>query len=213
MLSKTGWVGCNSLPRPFDGRLTFILKLVVTGERVESEWMLSNLPVGHNTRVVNRVKRTNLALIISMASSKLSTGMIGKMGPNISLKPDVRTTEYVRGDLSHSAISGSSDATPRTIVGAMYLVGGSVSPPRTIVPLVLSNNPLTRAKYASVGARARDSFVGPSGKNSEILMHRVSHPDPVATNGRSTYISFISATSASSPSFGTSTYSGAVQVY
>lgn len=112
--------------------------------------------------------------MISMASSKLSTGMIGRMGPNISLKPDVRTTKYVWGDLSHSAISGSSGATPRTIVGAMYLVGESVSPPRTMIPLVLSNNPLTRVKYALVGARARDRFAAPSGKNSEILTHRQS---------------------------------------
>ena len=50
-------------------------------------------------------------------------------------------------------MSESSDVTPRTIVGVMYFIGGSVSPPETMFSPVLSNNPLTRAKYASVGVR------------------------------------------------------------
>ena len=100
--------------------------------------------------------------------------MIGRMGPNISLKPHVRMAKYVWGNLSHSAISKSSGLTPLTIVGAMYPVEGAVSPPETIVPLVLSNNPLIRAKCALVGARAKFSFEVPSGKNSEILIHRQS---------------------------------------
>ena len=118
----------------------------------------------------NRWEEAYLALTISRASSKFSTGIIGRMGPNISLRPNFRMANTHRGGSTHSAISESSGVTPRTTVGAMYLVDESVSPPETIVPSVLSNNPLTRAKCASVGARTKDPFSGPSGKNSEILI-------------------------------------------
>lgn len=47
-------------------------------------------------------------------------------------------------------------------------------PPITMVPLLLSNNPLTRAKYASVGARAKSPFEG----------HRGKIPGPKFTVGR-----------------------------
>jgi len=50
----------------------------------------------------------------------------------------------------------------------------SPTSPETTVPLALPNNPLTRAKCASVGAREKVSFEAPPGKNSEILIHRQS---------------------------------------
>jgi len=88
---------------------------------------------------------------------------------DFSFSRDRTSPRLRRGPLSvHSAI------TPQTIVGAMYLVGGSVSPPITMVPLLLSNNPLTRAKYASVGARAKSPFEG----------HRGKIPGPKFTVGR-----------------------------
>lgn len=91
MLSKTGRVSYNSSPRSFhDGKVTFILELYVTRERVECEWVFPVLPVRHNGRAVNSCKEAHLALIISMASSKLSTVMIGRIGPKISLRPDFR---------------------------------------------------------------------------------------------------------------------------
>lgn len=125
------------------------------------------------------------ALIIPMASSKSSTAMIDMMGPNISLKPRVRMAKRICGGLSHSDISVSSSVTPLTIVGAVYLVDGTVSPPETMVPLMLSNSPLTRKICASVGGRAKESFEAPSGKNSEILIHRQSprsgHNEPGLT--------------------------------
>lgn len=79
---------------------------------------------------------------------------------------------HIRGGSAHSVMRESPGVTPRTIVGAMYLVDESVSPPETIDPLVSSNNALTRVKCASVGARAKDPFSVPSGKNSEILTCR-----------------------------------------
>ena len=134
--------------------------------------MLSNLFVRDKGNILYSYENPNLELMISIASSKPSTAMIGRMGPNISLKLRVRMAKYVQDSLSHSVISGSPSITPPTIVGAIYLVDESVSKPETIVPLVFSSNPLTRTKCASVGALAKDSFKAPLGKNSETLIHR-----------------------------------------
>ena len=145
-----------------DYRLTFVLGLDVTREYVEGEQVFSNLLVRYEDRM-DPHDEAYLTSIISIASSKPLTAIVGRMGPNISLKPHVRMAKCIWGNLSYSTMSESSGLTPLTIVGAMYLVGGSVSPPETIVPLVSSNNALTRAKWASVGARAKVPFEVPRG--------------------------------------------------
>ena len=48
--------------------------------------------------------------------------------------------------VTYSLINESSVLTSLTIVGAMYFVSASDSPPTTMVPFVLSNKPFTRAK-------------------------------------------------------------------
>jgi hypothetical protein len=56
---------------------------------------------------------------------------------------------------AHSDIRESSNFTSLTMVGAMYFDDSSISPPNTIVPLVILSSPDTRLKALFVINRAK----------------------------------------------------------
>lgn len=133
-------------------RHAFGLQLGVFGEDIQRKGMLSATRQP-NLRVCQAP--THLSLMISIASSISFTATMGRTGPKISLSCAESVVRSVGdGCDTYSSMVMSSNGTSLMTVGAMNFACTSFSPPKTILPLVLSINFLILAACPSETMRA-----------------------------------------------------------